>query len=115
MTDDQLITVQNVVNVIAEHMNKLDELWPDSEQFGPRKVHIVELIDAIKLRLIQQAEKNANRYESAFERAAKKITGTTRDLSKTKPQLKPPEPAKPAEKTAMQLAHEAAQSRMRDR
>lgn len=107
MNDDYLISVQDVQNVIAEHMSKLDELWPDSEIHGPRKVHMVELIDAIKLRLIFRAEKNASRYESAFEKAAKKITG----LDKM-PQSKPPIPEPPG-KTAMQIAHEAAQARMK--
>ncbi len=109
MTDDRLLTVQDVYNALAEHMNKLDQLWPDSEPHGPRKVHIVELFDAIKLRLVERARKNAERYESPFEKAAKKITGTTRDVSKpVAPAAIPPEG-----KTAMQLAHEEAKSRMR--
>jgi hypothetical protein len=75
MIEDRQITVQDVYNVVREHMVSLDALWPDSDRHGPRKVHIVELIDSIKLKLIQRAEKNSNRYESPFETAAKKITG----------------------------------------
>lgn len=107
--DDFFISVQDVYNVIAEHMNKLDELWPEADIHGPRKVHIVELLDAIKLRLVARAEKNANKYESPFERAAKKITGSE------KPVIRPKigSPAAPEGKTAMQLAHEAAQARIK--
>ena len=110
MTEPHL-SVDDVYNVINEHMSHLDTLWPDSDQFGPRKVHVVELIDAIKLRLCQIAEKNANRYESAFEKAARKITGTTKKaVERPKEQ-----PVISADKSAMQLAHEAAQSRMRNK
>lgn len=110
MSEDRLITVQDVYNVIAEHMQALDTLWPDSEQFGPRKVHIVELIDAIKLRLIARAEKNANRYESPFEKAAKKITGST---DKFEAQAQKSQQPAITGKSAMQLAHEAAQTRIK--
>ncbi len=110
MQDDRLITVQDVYNVVAEHMSALDTLWPETDMHGPRKVHIVELIDGIKLGLVKRAEKNASLYESPFEKAAKKITGTARDIARPKP----PTTAVVAEgKTAMQLAHEQAQSRMR--
>lgn len=99
-----LITVQDVHNAIAEHMKALDELWPDDDRFGPRKVHIVELIDGIKLRLTQRAEANLNRYVSPFEKAASKLMGPAPAL--------PPREAGPMEgKTAMQLAHEQAQAR----
>lgn len=107
MSNEYILTVDNVYNIVDEHMNKLDELWPDAEPHGPRKVHIVELIDAIKLRLIQQAEKNAARYESAFEKAAKKITGYK------EPVQKKDEPPVPNGKTAMQMAHDAAQARIK--
>lgn len=107
--DDRHLSVQDVYNVVTEHMTKLDVLWPDSDQFGPRKVHVVELIDAIKLKLAMVAEKNMTRYESPFEKAAKKITGVS-SASVTRPKAPAPETES---KTAMQLAHEQAQSRMR--
>jgi hypothetical protein len=102
--------VQDVQNVIAEHMNHLDHMWPDSEPHGPHKVNIVELIDAIKLRLIQRAEKNASRYESPFERAARKITGTPSPKAATMPKQ---EESPTNTKSAMQLAFEASRDRMR--
>ncbi len=111
MSDDRHLSIQDVYNVIAEHMNKLDELWPDTEIHGPRKVHIVELIDAIKLKLSMVAEKNATRYESPFEKAAKKITGV--DKLSRQPERQPPKVEAAQQKTTMQLAHEAAQSRMK--
>ncbi len=102
-----LITVQEVHNAIREHLVALDQLWPDSDRFGPRKVHIVELIDAIKLRLIQRAEANISRYVSPFERAATKIMG------------KPPAPTAgpvstmpPEGKSAMHVAMEEARGRI---
>lgn len=115
--DDKHLSIQDVYNVIAEHMTKLDVLWPDSELHGPRKVHIVELIDAIKLKLAMVAEKNMTRYESPFEKAAKKITGTS-----VKPTVRPSDQfgsqqdqksEQQMNKTAMQMAHEQAQARMR--
>ncbi len=106
--DEGSITVQDVYNVITEHLHALDTLWPDSDQHGPRKIHIVELLDAIKLRLIQRAEKNASRYESAFEKAAKKITGSRPKFESAKGEVVQ-EPAK----SAMQIAHEASQARIR--
>lgn len=99
-----LLTVQDVHNTFREHMIALDQLWPDTERFGPRKVHIVELLDAIKLRLVQKAEKNLDKYAGPFERAAEKIMG--------KPAATKPTEMEPATgKTAMQMAHEAAQAR----
>lgn len=112
MSEDQLITVQDVYNVIAEHLNALDALWPDSELHGPRKVHVVELIDAIKLRLVERAEKNATRYESAFEKAAKKITGS-KQYRPPSDDLKNQQAADAPTKSAMQQAHEAAQARVK--
>ncbi len=109
MSDDRHLSISDVYNVVAEHMAKLDELWPDSEIHGPRKVHIVELIDAIKLKLAMVADKNASRYESPFERAAKKITGVS--LQQPSRQVQKDEPP-PQQKTAMQQAHEAARARM---
>jgi len=78
------VTVTDIYNAFAEHLTKLDELWPDSEKWGPPKVCIVELLDGIKFRLIQKAEDNATREVTAFERAARKITGydPTRVLKK---------------------------------
>lgn len=111
MSEDQLITVQDVYNVIAEHLNALDTLWPDHELHGPRKVHIVELIDAIKLRLVERAEKNASRYESVFDKAAKKITGAKLARPQHGDDSKNQTPGGPS-KSAMQEAHEAAQARM---
>ena len=112
MSEERLITVQDVYNVIAEHLNALDALWPDHELHGPRKVHIVELIDAIKLRLIDRADKNASKYESIFDKAAKKLTGSK---SPYRPAAKeePSQAAAGPEKSAMQIAHEAAQARMK--
>lgn len=112
MSDDRILSVQDVYNAFAEHMTKLDQLWPDGDPTGPRKIHIVELMDAIKLRLAERARKNLEKYESPFERAAKKITGTQTDFSKVK-QDKQQALVPDGSKTAMQLAHEAAQQRMR--
>jgi hypothetical protein len=112
IADDRLLSIQDVYNVVSEHMNALDHLWPDSEPHGPRKVHIVEIIDGIKLKLVQRAEKNASKYESPFEKAAKKITGTTAKFE-PRPGHQSPKAEMPSEKTAMQIAHEAAQSRMK--
>lgn len=105
-TDDRLITVQDVYNTIAEHLHMLDKLWPEGERFGPRKVHIVELLDAIKLRLVQRAETNANRYETPFEKAAAKITGAGK-------MMPAPAPDATAGRTSMQQAHEEAKARMK--
>lgn len=119
-TADYPLSVQDVDNAVAEHMKALDELWPDHLPPGsaeiPDKKNMVELIDAIKLRLHRQAEKNLDRYESPFERSAKKITGiTAREKAERDLQAKlasaTPEPA--GGKSAMQLAHEEAQRRMR--
>ncbi len=116
LSEDHLLTVQDVYNVVTEHLNALDTLWPDSEQFGPRKIHIVELIDGIKLKLAAKAEKNATKYESPFEKAARKITGTTRDVTRPTTPREEAMGAAPntgQSKSAMQLAHEAAQARMK--
>lgn len=107
--DDRHLSVQDVYNVVTEHLNALDTLWPDAEQFGPRKVHVVELIDAIKLKLAMVAEKNASKYESPFQKAANKITGGA-------PVARPKHEntsAVPETKSAMQLAHEEAKARMK--
>lgn len=104
---DKHLSAEDVHNVVSEHLNKLDQLWPDSDLHGPRKVHIVELIDAMKLRLYQIAEKNANKYESPFEIAARKITGTNKRVPA------PAQTPEPQGKSAMQLAHEAAKARMK--
>lgn len=73
--EERLITDRDVEAVIREHMAQLDALWPDTERYGPRKVHLVELIQGIKLRLLMRAEKNAAAHVTAFEAAARKITG----------------------------------------
>lgn len=103
------LSVQDVYNVIGEHLKALDVLWPDGQDMHPpRKVHVVELIDAIKLRLTQVAERNMTRYESPFEKAAKKITGV--DLrSQPKPILQ----AAIDGKSELQTAHEAMRARIR--
>lgn len=101
-----LITVQDVHNVVREHMVALDQLWPDDDRYGPRKVHIVELIDAIKLRLIQRAEANINQYVSPFEKAAKKIMGT-----QAVPSAPAPVPQQDS-KSAMHQAMEQARKRI---
>lgn len=114
------LAVVDVDNAIAEHMAALDKIWPDGLPPGsgeiPSKIHIVELIDAIKLRLHSQAERNVNRYESPFERAAKKITGlTAREKAERALQAKLDAaiPSEPTGKSAAQLAHEQAQARIR--
>lgn len=109
MNPEYLLTVDDVYKVVSEHMIALDELWPENEA-PPRKVHIVELIDGIKLKLAQIAAKNADRYESPFEKSAKKIMGTDKFAGGGK---KPPiEAPQPSTKTTMQLAHEAAKARI---
>ncbi len=110
MYNDKLLSVQDVDNTIAEHMNKLDELWPEHDLHGPRKVHIVELIDAIKLRLHQRAQKAADKYESPFEKAHKKISGRPNVETRNK---REEQEAPLQTKTAMQLAHEEARARMK--
>lgn len=109
MTEDRLLTVQDVYNAINEHLAALDTLWPDGEH-APRKVNIVELIEGIKLRLVTRADQNATKYETPFEKAAKKITGTTADVTRPK---KPEVKSADIGKSQMQLAHEAAQARMK--
>ena len=112
MSDERLISVQDVYNTVREHMRMLDELWPEGERYGPRKVHIVELIDAIKLRLIQRAEKNASQSENVFERAAARITGVSQYKAPADTPLKPI-PDAPAETISpMEQAHRDAQARM---
>jgi hypothetical protein len=106
---DHLLSVNDVYNVIAEHMIALDTLWPDGEA-PPRKVHVVELIDGIKLKLAAMAEKNANRYESPFESAARRVTGHAKIPLRDE---RPPPPQDTGTKSAMQLAHEAAKARMK--
>lgn len=103
---DHILSVDDVYNAFSEHMNKLDELWPDADPHGPRKVHIVELMDATKLRLVGMAERNATRYQSPFERAAERIVGP-----KKAPKVL--ETVAPTGKTEMQMAFEAAQARIR--
>lgn len=113
MNIDRLLSVQDVYNVIMEHMRHLDTLWPEGDERGPRKVDIVELLEGIKLRLVQVAEKNAEAQESAFEKAARKITGAVSKPA-SEPHVKPHDMSQNA-KSAMQLAHEAAQSRIKGR
>jgi hypothetical protein len=105
-----LVSVQDIHNAVREHLCALDELWPDAEPFGkPRKVQVVELIDGIKLRLIQRADANMNRYISPFEKAAGKLLGPS--PSRTMP-LDTPPAATPEGKTAMQTAMEDARARI---
>lgn len=110
---EHLLSVDDVYKVVQEHLSALDKQWPDNEPPGsgntPNKVHVVELIEGIKLKLSMLAEKNMTRHESAFDRAARKITGG-HHLPTTPDPVKPPELN---QKTAMQLAHEAAQARMK--
>jgi hypothetical protein len=75
MENERLISVQDVYNVIREHLAALDNLWPEDQRYGPRRVTIIELIEGIKLRLIQRAEKNANQYVSPLQKAAQKALG----------------------------------------
>lgn len=110
MVNDYILSVQDVYNAVSEHMAALDKSWPDGSA-APAKVHIVEIIDGIKLRLIQTAEKNMNRYESPFDKAARKATGL--DKKAPLPHTQPQEQVPGGAKTAMQLAHEAAQNRVR--
>ena len=110
--DQFILSVQDVDNVLRSHMQILDKFWPDHLPPGsgeiPNKVSIVELFDAIRLRLNQIAEKNATRMDSPFEKAAKRIKGHS---SVAAP--KPPLHDDPTAKTAMQIAHEEARARMR--
>lgn len=118
-TPEYPLSVVDVDNAVAEHMAALDAIWPDGLPPGssgiPSKVHVVELIDAIKLRLHAQAERNVNRYESPFERAAKKITGVTaREKAERAVQAKMEQVAPEITgKSAAQIAHEQAQARIR--
>lgn len=109
LEDDRLITVRDVYNAFREHMGKLDVLWPDTEQWGPRKVHIIELIDAIKLRLVQAAEKNATGERTAFERAAERVMGV-KDVKIGEPKPLAEEPV--SKSTPMEQAYREAQARI---
>lgn len=108
--NEYVLTIDDIENVIKTHLGHLDSLWPDSEPFGPRKVHIVELIEAMKLRMHQVAQKNLVKSENAFERAARKITNSQREL----PRVKDPEPII-EQKSEMQIAHEKRRAERRDR
>lgn len=105
-----ILSIDDVYGVITDHMQKLDVLWPDNLPPGsgeiPNKIHVIELLDAMKLRMAQVAERNTHRHETAFERAAKKITGGNKPISK-------PAPEPEASKTATQMAYEAAKARMK--
>ncbi len=105
MSSEQLLSMRDVYGVISEHMTKLDDLYPEPDS-RPRKVHVIELLDAIKLRLAQRAEKNADRYQSPFEKAASKITGH-------KPAIPKSEDLQPVPPGPMQAAYEAAKSRIK--
>lgn len=108
--DEFILTIDDIENVVKTHLGYLDKLWPDTDQFGPRKVHLVELVDGIRLKLHQVAESNLRRNESAFEKAARKITNSKKEL----PKLKAPEPI-PEAKSDMQIAHEKAREARRSR
>ena len=103
--EERLVSVQDVANAFKEHMGQLDNLWPDSERYGPRKVHIVELLDSVRLRLYQKAESNATKNISAFEAAARRVTGY-KPTTLTAPQL---------EATPFEPFEKAAHAAMRDR
>ncbi len=103
--NEQLLSIKDVYGVISEAMSKVDELYPEIDA-RPRKVHVIELLDGIKLRLAQRAEKNADRYQSPFEKAAAKITGH-------KPNIPKNEELVPAPPGPMQAAYEAAKARIK--
>lgn len=73
--EERLVTVRDVDAEIKAHMAKLDKLWPETERYGCRKVHIVELLTDLRLALMTRADKNATSHISAFERAARKVMG----------------------------------------
>lgn len=73
--EERLLTVRDVEAEIRTAISKLDILWPETERYGCRKVHIVELLDTLKLSLYKRADKNATSHISAFEKAARKLMG----------------------------------------
>lgn len=73
--EERLITVRDIEAEIRTALSKLDVLWPETERYGCRKVHLVELLDTLKLALYKRADKNATSHISAFEKAARKIMG----------------------------------------
>lgn len=105
-----MLTIDDIENVVKTHLGYLDNLWPDHEQFGPRKIHLVELIEGIKLRLHQIAESNVRKSESVYERAARRITNSQKEV----PRVKEPEPIVEA-KSEMQIAHEKSRAARRER
>jgi hypothetical protein len=108
--NEYVLTINDVENAIKEHLLALDVLWPDHDQFGPRKVHVVEIIEGIKLKLHQLAQENNVRSENSFMRAARKITNSPKEL----PRVKEPEPV-PEQKSEMQLKFEKAREDRRNR
>lgn len=105
-----ILSVEDVDRVVRNHLHHLDSQWPDSETFGPRKVHIVELIDGIRLGLHEVAKNNMARNDSAFEKAARKITNSKRELPK-----EPVVEQVPEVKSDMQIAFEKARESRRNR
>lgn len=73
--EERLVTVRDVDAEIRSALAKLDVLWPETERYGCRKVHLVELLDTLKLALYKRADKNATSHISAFEKAARKLMG----------------------------------------
>jgi len=103
-----ILSVDNIDRVVREHLTYLDKQWPEGES-APRKVHIVELIDGIRLKLHLVAKNNLAQHESAFERSARKITNTQKE-----PRLEEPEALTEA-KSEMQVKFEKAREARRGR
>ncbi len=105
--EERLITVRDVEAVIRDHLAQLDTLWPDTERYGCRKIHVVELLDGIKLKLYMKAEKNAQTGISSFEQAARRVTGYDPNAGKNTLGQHVPEPQtgpSPAEQHAAHMA-----------
>lgn len=108
--DDYILSVLDVDKVLKTHLGHLDSLWPDSDKFGPQKVHIVELIEGVRLMLHKVARDNLGKSESAYQKAARRITNSPLVL----PSLKEPEPV-PDAKTDAQVSFEKAREARRNR
>lgn len=102
--EDRLVTVRDVEAVIREHLAQLDKLWPETERYGCRKIHVVELLDGIKLKLYMRAEKNAQSNLSAFELAARRVTGYDPNLGKNMGQTAEQIPPSSAQQHADHMA-----------
>lgn len=112
---EHILSIEDVDKMFHEGMNALDHAWPDGET-PPAKFNVVELIDSIRFRLHQTAERNMHQGESAFERAAKRITGVAAqeraaaEVKKYEDSFLSPTVGG---KSEAQLQHEAAQARIR--